>query len=294
MSARTERWKASREDALNSICCRAVPRETQDLVHRRRRNYRSAAGGRPSNAASNRFLNLGPVEFHAHPVTTEAASARFTQATPHADVTDLVQLSSDAEPRPTSKTLVTRLSQPFPNAIHYAPFPECGDPDTCPNFCVTALRRPNAHDVFPSGDLSAEITRLQNEVVLCRQWIASYPKEVQEMRAAMGRHERFRSELAAGFEAKKYKVNLEWRRALGCLDRRRDVSHAEHEHHRRELHRAIKQLEESSCRFREAAAKSTSCPTSRTGVSGETCDLIVDPRETCEPGRGTDHISGAG
>ena len=51
---------------------------------------------------------------------TEAASARFAQAFPHADKTDFAQLSSDAQPRPASKTLATRPSQPVPNALHYA------------------------------------------------------------------------------------------------------------------------------------------------------------------------------
>ena len=36
------------------------------------------------------------------------------------------------------------------------------------------------------------------------------------MRAAMGRHERFFSKLAAGFKAEKNKTNLDWRRALEC------------------------------------------------------------------------------
>ena len=76
------------------------------------------------------------------------------------------------------------------------------------------------------------------------------------MRAAMGHHERFRSELAAGFEAEKDKVNLDWRRALECLDRRRNVSLVDYDRRYRELHRAVKKLEESvlSCRFREATA----------------------------------------
>ena len=47
------------------------------------------------------------------------------------------------------------------------------------------------------------------------------------MRAAMGRHERFRSALAAGFEAKD-KSNLDWRRALELFNPKRDVSFAEH------------------------------------------------------------------
>ena len=90
---------------------------------------------------------------------------------------------------------------------------------------------------------------------LCRQRIASYPNEIEGMRATMDRHERFRSELAAGFEAEKKKANMDWRRALECLDRRRDVSLAEYDRGHRELHRAIKDLEESvlSCRSREVA-----------------------------------------
>ena len=93
--------------------------------------------------------------------TTEAVSSRFAPAIPHAGLTDFAQLSSDAQPRPTSKTLATRLSQPVLNAtgIHYGPFPENDDPDTCPSF---------SHDVFTSGDIGAEITRLQDEVALGR------------------------------------------------------------------------------------------------------------------------------
>ena len=163
--------------------------------------FRSAAGGRPFNAASRTFSNLGPVESHAPPLMTreeqvgremqeheisaaavqdktEAASSRFAPAIPHADVTDFAQFSSDAQPRSTSKTFVTRSSQPVPNDIHYAPFPENDDPDACPNLCVTAPRRPNSHDVFTSGDLSAEITSLQDEVALCRQRTGCYPSEI--------------------------------------------------------------------------------------------------------------------
>ena len=131
--------------------------------------------------------------------------------------------------------------------MYYAPFPENDDPNARPNF---------SHDVFTCGNLNAEIVSLQDEVALCRQRIVSYPSEIQGMRAVMDRHERFRSELAAGFEAEKKKANLDWRRALECLDRRRDVSLAEYDRRHRELHRAIKDLEESvlSCRSREAAA----------------------------------------
>ena len=235
-----------------------------------RGSFRSAAGGHSFNAASRKFSNLGPVEFHAPPVMTreeqvaretqereippaaaqdktEAASARFAQAISHADVTSFAQLSSDAQPRPTSNTLVTCSSQPVPNAMHYAPFPGNDDRGACPNF---------SHDVFTFGDLSAEISRLQDEIALCRQRIASYPIEIQGMRAAIGRHERFRSELAAGFEAEKKNANVDWRRALECLGRRRDVSLVEYNRRHRELHRAIKELEESvlSCSSREATA----------------------------------------
>ena len=72
----------------------------------------------------------------------------------------------------------------------------------------------------------------------------------------MGRHERFRSKLAAGFEAQKKAANLDWIRALECLDGRRDVSLVEYDRRHRELHWAIKELEESvlSCRSREVAA----------------------------------------
>ena len=62
----------------------------------------------------------------------------------------------------------------------------------------------------------------------------------------MGRHERFRSELAAGFEAQKKKCQPGWRRALECLDRRQDVRLVEYGHSHGELHRAIKEREEAS------------------------------------------------
>ena len=165
---------------------------------------------------------------------TAAASARLAQAFPHVHVTHFAQLSSHAQPRPTQKTLVTRSSQPVPNAMYYAPVNDDSN-----------ARLNSPHDVFTSGDPSAEISRLQNEVAVCRQRIASYPSEIQGMRAAMDRHERSRSELAAGFEAETKKANLNWRRALERLDRRHW-----------ELHRAIEDLEESvlSCHSREAAA----------------------------------------
>ena len=138
---------------------------------------------------------------------TEAASLGFAPAIPHADATDFALLSTDAQPRPTPKTLVTRLSQPVSNAMYYAPFPDNDDRNQCPNF---------SHDVFTSGGLSAEIFRLQDEVALCRQRIESYPSEIQGMCAAIDRQERFRSELAAGFEAEKKKANVDWRHALKC------------------------------------------------------------------------------
>ena len=122
-----------------------------------RGNFPSAAGKRPFSAASRKFADLGRVKFRAPPVMTreeqvaretqerkispaaaqdktEAASARFAQAISHVDVTNFAQLSSDAQPRPTSKILVTRSSHPIPNAMHYAPFPKNDDRDACPIF----------------------------------------------------------------------------------------------------------------------------------------------------------------
>ena len=77
----------------------------------------------------------------------------------------------------------------------------------------------------------------------------------------MGRHERFHSELAAGFEAEKKKANLDWRRALECLDRRRDVSLVKYDRRHRELHRAIKELKESvfSRRFSGKSPRQRAC-----------------------------------
>ena len=193
-----------------------------------RGNFRSAEGDNSFHAAPRNFSNLGRAEFHAPPVITRGgqaaremqeraispavaqdktavASARLAQAFPHVHVTHFAQLSSDAQPRPSQKTLVTRSSQPVPNAMYYAP--KNDDPNACLN---------SPHDVFTSGDFGAEISRLQNEVAVCRQRIASFPSEIQGMCAAMDRHDR-----------------RHW-----------------------ELHRAIEDLEESvlSCRSREAAA----------------------------------------
>ena len=250
----------------------AVELSKEDLVSdaQPRGNFCSAEGDNSFHAAPRNLSNLDRAEFLAPPVITReeqatremqeraissavaqdkttAASARLAQAFPHVHVTNFVQLTSDAQPRPTQKTLVTRSSQPVPNAMYYAPFPGNDDPNASLNF---------PHDVFTSGDLSGEISRLQDEVALCRQRIASYPSEIQGMRAVMDRSERFRSELAPGFGAEKKKPNLDWRRALECLDRRRDVSLAEYDSRHRELHRAIKDLEDNilSCRSRDAAA----------------------------------------
>ena len=90
------------------------------------------------------------------------------------------------------------------------------------------------HDVFTSGDSLREFPG-QDEVTLCQQRIISYPSEIQGVRVAigrheqlppwavtsncrhgpsraitvMGRHERFRSKLDAGFDAQKKKTNLD-------------------------------------------------------------------------------------
>ena len=137
----------------------------------------------------------------------------------------------------------------------------------------------------------------QDEVALCQQRIISCPSEIQGVRVAMvrheqllpwavtsncrhgpsraiavmGRHERFRSELAAGFEVQKKKCQPGRRRAFECLDRRQDVSLVEYGHSHGELHRAIKELEDDvlSCRSREATATARVSPPSRTGVSRE-------------------------
>ena len=137
-----------------------------------RGKFRSAEGDNSFHAAPRNFSNPGRAEFHAPPVITRggqaaremqeraispavaqdktaAASARLVQAFPYVHVTHFAQLSSDAQPRPTQKTLVTRSSQPVPNAIYYAP--ENDDPNAHLN---------SPHDVFTSGNLSAEISRL--------------------------------------------------------------------------------------------------------------------------------------
>ena len=122
-----------------------------------RGNFRSGEGDNSFRATPRNFSNLGCAEFHAPPVITrgeqaawkmqeraispadaqdktEAASARLAQDFPHVHVTNSVQPSSDAQPRPTQKTLVTRSSQSVSIAMFYAPFPENDDPNARLNF----------------------------------------------------------------------------------------------------------------------------------------------------------------
>ena len=176
---------------------------------------------------------------------------------------------------------MTRSSQPVPNSMHNV-LSDCRDPFVPPCFkyyaqCTVPENDDRvacsiffSHDVFTSGDLR-EFPG-QDEVTLCQQRIISCPSEIQGVRvamgrheqllpwavtsncchgpsratAAMGRHERFRSELAAGFEAQKKKCQPGRRRAFECLDRRQDVSLVEYGHSHGELHRAIKGREEAS------------------------------------------------
>ena len=103
--------------------------------------FRSAEGENSFHTAPRNFFNLGRAEFHAPPVITReeqaaremqeraispaaaqdktaAARARLAQAFPHVHVTNFAQFFSDAQSRPTRKTLVTRSSQPVPSSIH--------------------------------------------------------------------------------------------------------------------------------------------------------------------------------
>ena len=90
--------------------------------------------------------------------------------------------------------------------------------------------------------------------------VATYPSEIQGIRAAMDRNERVHSELSAGFEAEENKANLDWRRALECLDRRRISNLAEHDRRHRELYRAIKKLEERVVQRLGGAGMLQICP----------------------------------
>ena len=149
------------------------------------------------------FSNVCPVDFHASPPAAadevQAASSRSAPAIPHVDVTNFAQISCDVQPRPTPKTLVTRSSQPVLNTMHYAPYREKYDRDACPNFSLY---------VFTFGDLSAEISRLQDEVALCRQRIASYPTRSRECVPPWT----VTRDSAPSFKAEKKKANLDWRR----------------------------------------------------------------------------------
>ena len=146
-----------------------------------------------------------------------------------------------------SRTLVTRSSQPFSNIMHNnnAPFPENDDRVECSKF---------SHDGFTTDDSVREFPG-QDEVVLCRQRTAPCPSKIQGVRAAIGRHERFHSELSAGFEAEKKKANLDGVVLLSVGPKTKGQPRGVRPPSR-EPHRAIKELEESvlSCRSREAAA----------------------------------------
>ena len=87
--------------------------------------------------------------------------------------------------------------------MHYAPFPENDDRDACPNF---------PHDVFTSGDPSAEISWLLGEVDPLPAADIFLPERdpgnacrhrPSRASATMDHQEIFRSELAAGFEVEK-------------------------------------------------------------------------------------------
>ena len=86
---------------------------------------------------------------------TEAASSRFAPAIPHADATNFAQLSSNVQPRPTPKTLMTCSSQPVSKQC-----PENNDRDACLNvsydvstFGVTSVRKfPGSKTRSPSAD----------------------------------------------------------------------------------------------------------------------------------------------
>ena len=164
---------------------------------------------------------------------TEAGSSRFAPAIPHANVTDFAQLSSDAQPRPTSKTLVTRSSQPVSNALHFASFPENDDPDAFSIFFLTmfsllvisvgkyqAPRRDRAQQ-------AANSFLLERSRECVPPWAVTNDSAPSFPRASRPR---------------RTKASLDWRGVLECLDRRRYVSLAEYDHRHMELHRAIKEL----------------------------------------------------
>ena len=116
----------------------------------------------------------------------------------------------------------------------------------------------------------------------------------------MGRHERFRSELAAGFEAQKKKCQPGRRRAFECLDRRQDVSLVEYGHSHGELHRAIKGREEASSAAspEEKALASEPAPVApRIPSSSSVAFFLTTEDQTsagnCGPRRGTELFSGA-
>ncbi|CAM9141487.1 unnamed protein product [Ascophyllum nodosum] len=75
------------------------------------------------------------------------------------------------------------------------------------------------------------------------------------------------------------KASLDWRGVLECLDRRRYVSLAEYDHRHMELHRAIKELEDSvlSCRSREAAVTARVSLLRELASAGNSADLDVAP-----------------
>ena len=95
-----------------------------------------------------------------------------------------------------------------------------------------------------------------------------------------------------GLRGREEKANLGWRRALECLDLRRDVSLAEYDRRHRELHRAIEELEEivPSCHSREAAATPRVSLRRGLAYAENSASLDVAPRYS----RGRDETSRTG
>ena len=103
---------------------------------------------------------------------------------------------------------MTRSSQPVSNTMHNAPFPENDDCAACSSFSVrcfhfwrfsTGISRPRRGRPLPAAN---SFLPERDPGSVCRHG----PSRAI---AVMGRHEQFRSELAADFEAQKKKTNLD-------------------------------------------------------------------------------------
>ena len=179
---------------------------------------------------------------------------------------------------------MTCSSQPVSNTMQNAPFPENGDRVACSIFfrmtfsllvISAGTSRPRRGHPLPAAD---NFLSERDSGSACRHGPS---RKI----AVMDRHERIRSELAAGFEAQKKKGNLDGGVLLSVGPKTRRQPRGLRPPPRGAA--SVDQGTRGGCPqlpLQRSSRYSTSLPPSRTGVS----------RELCGPRRGTELFSGAG